>query len=140
MRGRLRNGVVGIVGVAVAAVLTAGCGTENASDSCNKGDELEEAVQELDEVLRDDTNAQNVDARLEDLGEQVNDVMNTTDDENALQLSDADLRYEDLRDSIEELGNAEDIGEAGDALSGVLDQLGDAVDNMASGVEDECTP
>ena len=66
-RGSLRNGVVGVA-VAVGLVgLATGCGTENASDSCNKGEELEEALQELDDLARDDTNALNADTRLEDL-------------------------------------------------------------------------
>lgn len=138
--GSLRNGVVGVAVTVGLVGLAAGCGTENASDSCNKGEELEEALQELDDLARDDTNALNADTRLEELGEQVNDVMNTTGDENALQLSDADLSYQDLRDSIEDMGNAEDIGETGEALSDALDQLADAAHRMADGVEEECTP
>jgi chromosome condensin MukBEF ATPase and DNA-binding subunit MukB len=126
--------------MAVGLGLTTGCGTENASDSCNKGDDVEEALRELDELAEDDTTAANVDTRLEELGEQVNDVMNTTDDENALQPRDADLSFDDLRDSIEDMGNAEDVGETGEALADTLDQLAEGVGNMADGVEEECTP
>jgi hypothetical protein len=125
---------------ALVAAVAVGCGTENASDSCNKGEELEEALQELDQLVEDDTSAANVDTKLEELGEQVNDVMNTGDDENALHPADADVRYQDVRDTLEDLGNAEDIGETGEALSDGLDQVAEAFDNMAEATSEECTP
>jgi DNA repair ATPase RecN len=137
---RLRSFVVAL---AVVSVVSAGCAPNDRSESCPRTDrsaDVEDALQELEHLADDeDTNLNNVDTRLEQLGEDVNNVMNTTDDPSALQPSDADLSFDDLRASIEDLGNADDLSQTGDALDDALSQLGDAVERMSKATED-CTP
>ena len=127
----------------VAVVVSAGCAASDRNKSCaraDRGDDVEDALQDLERLADDeDTNLNNVDGRLEQLGEDINNVMNTTDDPNALQPSEADLSFDDLRASIEDLGNSENLSETGDALDDALSQLGDAMERMSKATED-CTP
>jgi hypothetical protein len=66
--------------------------------------------------------------------------MNTTDDENALQLRDLELKYQDVRDQIERLGDADTAHETGVELRKTLNQLGDAIHRMSEGTKEDCTP
>jgi hypothetical protein len=129
-----------LVAGALVVALTAGCAGTERSDSCNRTDDVEDALADLDELAEDDTNMVNVDEKLEQLGNDVHEVMNTTGDENALQPSELDLSYDDLKASIEDIGNAEDLSETGEALDDTLSQLGDAVERMSAATEEECTP
>jgi hypothetical protein len=127
-----------------AAVLLVGalgaCATTDESDSCNRTDDVEEALHSLDDVIDDKTDANNVDEKLEQLGNDVNEVMNTTDDDNALQISNLELSYDDLKQQLENLGNADDLSETGEELNATLDQLGDAIHRMSDATEEKCTP
>ena len=138
---RLRTFVVALPVVAV--LVSAGCAASDRNESCaraDRGNDVEDALQDLEKLANDeDTDLNNVDGRLEQLGEDINNVMNTTDDPNALQPSEADLSFDDLRASIEDLGNSENLSETGDALDDALSQLGDAVERMSKATED-CTP
>jgi len=125
---------------ALVVTLTVGCAGAERSDSCNRTDAVEDALADLEDLAEDDTSMNNVDTKLEQLGEDVNKVMNTTDDENALQPSELGLSYDDLRASLEDLGTADDLSETGDALDDVLGQFGDAVERMSAATEEECTP
>ena len=138
---RLRTFVVTLA--VVAGLVSSGCAASDRNESCaraDRSDDVEDALQDLEKLANDeDTNLNNVDGRLEQLGEDINNVMNTTDDPNALQPSEADLSFDDLRASIEDLGNAENLSETGDALDDALSELGDAVERMSKATE-ECTP
>ena len=127
----------------VAVVVSTGCAASDRNESCaraDRGDDVEDALQDLEKLANDeDTDLNNVDGRLEQLGDDINNVMNTTDDPNALQPSEAALSFDDLRASIEDLGNSENLSETGDALDDALSQLGDAVERMSKATED-CTP
>jgi len=140
---RLRT-FTAVTTLTLVSVVSAGCATnDDRAESCaptDRSGDVEDALQDLERLADDeDTNLNNVDGRLEQLGDDINDVMNTTDDPNALQPRDADLSFDDLRASIEDLGNAENLSETGDALDDALSQLGDAVERMSEATED-CTP
>lgn len=128
------------VALALGVPFVAACAGDEVSESCDKSEAVEDAMSDLDELAEQDTSALNIDEKLEQLGEDVNDVMNTTDDENALQISELDLHFEDLRGALEDLGNADDFSESGDAMSDGVDQLADAVHEMSAATEEECTP
>lgn len=128
-----------VVGTLVVT-LAVGCAGSERSDSCDRTDAVEDALADLDELAEDDTSMNNVDTKLEQLGEDVNEVMNTTDDENALQASELGLSYDDLKASLEDLGTADDLSETGEALDDTLSQFGDAVERMSAATEEDCTP
>lgn len=134
----MRTGIV--AATVLLAVALGACATTDESDSCNRTDDVEEALHSLDQVAEGETDMNNVDDRLEQLGDDVNDVMNTTDDENALQLSELELSYDDLKQSLEDLGNADDLSETGEELNDTLSQLGDAIERMSEATEENCTP
>lgn len=134
--GRVASALV----ITVVIAVLAGCSGSNASDGCQRTDDVEEALSSLDHVAEGETDMNNVDERLEQLGSDVNEVMNTTDDPTALQISELELSYEGLRQSIEDLGNADDLSETGEELDDALSQIGDAIHRMSDATEENCTP
>ena len=137
----MRFGAAAAAAVVSVGVLTVGaCAGSNASDDCQRTDDVEEALHSLDDVVEDDTDMNNFDTRLEQLGDDVNKVMNTTDDPTALQLSELELSYDDLKAQLEALGNADDLSETGEELNATLDQIGDAIHRMSAATDESCTP
>jgi hypothetical protein len=134
------NGLLSVVlGVALLAV-GAGCATSDQAKGCDRSKDVDATLDDLDQLARSDTDANNVDERLEHLGENIEKVMNTTDDENAPQLRDLQLKYNDVRDQLERLGNADSAHETGVELRKTLDDLGDAIHRMSEGTKEDCTP
>jgi hypothetical protein len=139
---RWRNGLLGVVPVLGVVLLAgvAGCATSDEAKPCDRSKDVEATMDDLDQLAQSDTDANNVDERLEHLGENIEKVMNTTDDENALQLRDLELKYQDVKDQLERLGEADTAHQTGVELRKTLNQLGDAIDRMSAGTEEDCTP
>ena len=138
----MRLVTVGASGLLTVAMLagSAGCATSDQAKGCDRSEDVEATLDDLDQLAQKDTDANNVDERLEHLGENIEKVMNTTDDENALQLRDLELKYQDVRDQIERLGDADTAHETGVELRRTLNELGDAIHRMSEGTKEDCTP
>jgi chromosome segregation ATPase len=132
-------GAGGLLTVAMLAV-GAGCATSDQAKGCDRSKDVDATLDDLDQLAETETDANNLDERLEHLGDDINKVMNTSDDENALQLRDLQLKYQDVRDQLDRLGNADSAHETGVELRKTLRELGDAIHRMSDATKADCAP
>jgi hypothetical protein len=135
----LSAGACGLVGV---MLLLAGCGDDDDAQSavCDAQSQLDEDVDELKNLDMSDTSVNDVKGILSDIGDDVQNLKDAASDELSHQIDAVSSAFDDLDNTVSNLGSSASPSDAASAIQQSLGDLSDAASDLktAAAADENC--